>query len=366
MEITAAVVLQDRHFTNEKVELGELKSDEVLVKIVAAGMCHTDLAAKDQHMPFPLPAILGHEGAGIVLEVGAEVPGVSPGDHVVLTFASCGQCPNCLAGKPAYCLKFMAYNFGTRRPDGSCCHHLHGEPVAGSFFYQSSFATHAIAHVSNVVVVPQDLPLDVLAPLGCGIQTGAGAVLNCLKPEAEASIVVFGLGAVGLSALMAAKISGCRKIIAVDLHDSRLALAKELGATDCVNGSKGDAVEEVRRLTDGAGANYSIDATGVPAVMRQAVDVLTIGGSAIFLGVAPVGATVAIDAFSFMFGKTIRSSVEGDSVPKEFIPKLIELYREGRFPIEKMATYYDLADINRAAADSASGKAIKPIIRMPA
>lgn len=365
MEISAAVVTEDGKFSTKTISLGDLQADEILVRIVAAGMCHTDLAVKEQHMPFPLPAVLGHEGAGVVVDVGSNVKEVIPGDHVVLTFASCGRCVNCLADKPAYCLQFMAYNFGTRRPDGSCCHHLNGEPVAGSFFYQSSFATHSIAHVSNVVRVPNDIPLEVLAPLGCGIQTGAGAVLNCLKPESDASLSVFGLGAVGLSALMAARTRGCRKIIAVDLHDSRLALAKELGATDCINAASVDAVEEIRKLTEGAGVNYSIDATGVPAVMRQTVDVLTIGGVAVFLGVAPVGATVSIDAFSFMFGKTVRSSVEGDSVPKQFIPELVELYRSGRFPIDRLATYYDFADINQAAADSASGKAIKPIIRMP-
>lgn len=364
MEILAAVVKEKGHFAVEKVELGTPRDDEVLVKIVASGMCHTDLAVKDQHIPFPLPAVLGHEGAGIVVAVGEKVAKLAPGDHVVLTYASCGQCPNCLKGKPAYCDAFLGYNLGTCRPDGSCTHHQHDKPLAASFFYQSSFATHAIAHQRNVVKVPADLPLETLAPLGCGIQTGAGSVFNCLKPAAGSSIAVFGMGAVGLSATMAAKVAGCTTIIAVDVQSQRLALAKELGATHTLNGNEVLPIEEMRRIVPG-GVDYAVEATGIPWVMSDSVEALAGTGTAVLLGVAPHGAKVQFSAATLLGGRTIRSSIEGDSIPEIFIPRLVELYRRGLFPFDRIAKYYDLADINQAAADSESGATIKPIIRMP-
>ncbi|ENO84122.1 NAD(P)-dependent alcohol dehydrogenase [Thauera linaloolentis] len=366
MEIQAAIVKETHgRFSIESLELSAPQADEVLVRIVASGMCHTDLAVRDQHIPLPLPMVLGHEGAGVVVEVGANVRKVAPGDHVVLTFASCGQCPRCLQGKPAYCDAFLPYNVGTCRPDGSCTHHQHGQPVAASFFYQSSFATHAIAHHRNVVKVPSDLPLDTLAPLGCGIQTGAGTVLNCLKPAAGSSIAVFGIGAVGLSAVMAAKVAGCATIVAVDVHAERLALARELGATHAVNGRDGDAVAAIQALQPG-GVDFSVEATGIPAVMAQAVEALSGLGTAVLLGVAPAGAQVSFNAATLLGGRTIRSSIEGDSVPDVFIPQLIGLYRRGLFPFDRMARHYALADINQAVADSESGATIKPILRMPA
>lgn len=365
MEIQAAIVKEKGTFSVENVDLGSPQADEVLVKIVASGMCHTDLAVRDQHVPLPLPIVLGHEGAGVVVQVGENVSKVKPGDHVVLSFASCGQCSSCLQGKPAYCSAFVAYNFGTRRPDGSCTHHRHGHPIAASFFYQSSFATHAIAHQRNIVKVPSELPLEMLAPLGCGVQTGAGAVMNCLKPAAGASIAVFGVGAVGLSAVMAAKVAGCATIIAVDVHPSRLALAMELGATHVLNGRECNAVEEIAAIQAG-GVDYTIEATGIPAVMTQAVNALSGMGTAVLLGVAPAGAQVTFDAAALLGGRTIRSTIEGDSVPEVFIPQLIALYRRGLFPFDRMARYYNLDQINQAAADSKSGITIKPIIRMPA
>lgn len=366
MEIQAAVVKEKKGaFSIEALELSPPQADEVLVKIVASGMCHTDLAVRDQHIPLPLPVVLGHEGAGIVIEVGANVSKVAPGDHVVLTFASCGQCPNCLQGRPAYCSAFLSYNVSTRRPDGSCTHHQHGHPVAASFFYQSSFATHAIAHQRNVVKVPSDLPLETLAPLGCGVQTGAGTVLNCLAPSPGSSIAVFGVGAVGLSAVMAAKFAGCATIIAVDVHAERLALAQELGATHVVNGRDANALEAIGAIQIG-GVDYSIEATGIPAVMTQAVEALSGTGTAVLLGVAPQGAQVCFNAATLLGGRTIRSSIEGDSVPEIFIPQLIGLYRRGLFPFDRLAKYYELSQINEAVADSENGVTIKPIIKMPA
>jgi aryl-alcohol dehydrogenase len=366
VKIDAALIREKSGpFSIESMELSAPQPNEVLVKVVATGMCHTDLAVRDQHIPLPLPMVLGHEGAGIVVEVGGNVSDVAPGDHVVLTFASCGECSSCLQGKPAYCTQFLAYNVSTCRPDGSCTHHQRGNKLGASFFYQSSFATHAIAHKRNVVKVPADLPLEVLAPLGCGVQTGAGTVLNCLKPPAGSSIAVFGVGAVGLSAVMAAKIAGCATIIAVDVNAGRLDFARELGATHAVNSREGDPVAAIRGICS-EGVDSSIEAIGIPSVMTQTVEALNGLGTAVLLGVAPHGAQVSFPAAILLGGRTIRSSIEGDSVPKVFIPELIALFRRGLFPFDRMSRYYDLGNINQAVADATSGAAIKPIIRMPA
>ena len=363
MEIRAAVVREKGSFVVEAADLAPPKADEVLVKIVATGLCHTDLAVRDQHIPLPLPAVLGHEGAGIVAEVGAGVTKVVPGDAVVISYAACGRCANCLSGRPAYCDQFVAYNVGARRPDGSCTHHQNGEPLTSSFFGQSSFGTYALASERSVVKVPKDIPLDILGPLGCGIQTGAGAVLNVLKPKAHESIAVFGLGAVGLSAVMGAKIIGCARIVAVDIVESRLNLAKELGATHTVQANKEDAVVAVQNLARG-GVDYAVEATGIPAVMTQAFDVLKPSGTVVVLGVAPPGARVSVDASSLLGGKTIKGAIEGDSIPDIFIPQLINYYRRGLFPFDRLIRRYKFSEINKAAADSERGEAIKPVLMM--
>ena len=366
MQIQAAVCREkDGAFTLESVELSEPQADEVVVKIVASGMCHTDLAVRDQHIPLPLPAVLGHEGAGIVAKVGAGVTKFKAGDHVVLSYGSCGKCGNCLSGRPAYCAQFLPFNVGTCRPDGSCTHQQNGKAMTGAFFYQSSFATYALTHVRNVVKVADDLPLEVLAPLGCGIQTGAGAVFNCLRPQAGSSIAIFGAGAVGLSAVMAAAVAGCAVIIVVDVQEARLALAKELGATVVVNARTADSVAAVREAS-GGGVDSAVEATGLPAVMTQAFDSLNGTGTCVVLGVAPAGATVSVDASALLGGKKIRGAIEGESVPEVFIPQLIALWRAGKFPFDRLAKFYTLDQINDAAHDSERGLTIKPILRMPA
>lgn len=364
MEIQAAVCRENGRFAVEDVDLCEPQPNELTVKIIASGMCHTDLAVRDQHLPLPLPAVLGHEGAGIVVGVGSAVSKFKLGDHVVLSYGHCGECKPCLSGRPAYCAQFLAYNVGTRRPDGSCTHSQHGKALTGAFFYQSSFATYAVTHVHNAVKVDNDLPLEVLAPLGCGIQTGAGAVFNCLRPQAGSTIAIFGAGAVGLSAVMAAAATGCVGIIVVDVLDSRLALARELGATQVVNAKNGDAVAAIRATT-GVGVDFAVEATGIPAVMTQAFDSLHGTGTLVVLGVAPAGATVNFDASSLLGGKTVCGAIEGESIPEVFIPQLVALWKAGKFPFDKLEKFYTLAQINEAAHDSERGLTIKPIIRMP-
>jgi len=365
-EITAAVVRERGSFALEAAHLEAPRDDEVLVRVVATGLCHTDLVVRDQVYPVPLPIVLGHEGAGVVEAVGPAVQKVAPGDHVAVSFLNCGRCRPCFDGSPASCANFNDMNFAGHRPDGS--HALtsgeNGDPLHDRFFGQSSFATHAIANERNTVKVGDDAPLELLGPLGCGIQTGAGTVLRALHVDAGSSFAVTGVGAVGLSAVMAARVAGATTIIAVDVVPSRLDLARELGATHVVNGAEADAVAEIRRVT-GSGVDYALDTTGLPALIGQAVDGLRQRGTAAILGASRPEATLDIAANAFMQScKTIMGVVEGDSVPDVFVPQLLELHRQGRFPFDRLVTFYDFDQIGQAAADTESGATIKPILRI--
>ncbi len=361
MLISAAIVREKGTFVLEEAELDAPRPDEILIRLKAVGMCHTDLAVRDQHVPLPLPVVLGHEGAGVVEQVGSRVTAFVPGDHVVLSYGSCGQCAKCTEGRPYNCERFIACNASGCRLDGTSTIHQHGTALTASFFSQSSFATYALATERNAVKVPRDLPLELLAPLGCGIQTGAGAVLNALKPKRGSAIAIFGTGAVGLSAVMAAAVADCGVIIAVDVSDERLALARELGATHGVNANAADAVAEIMQIT-GTGADNAVEATGVPRVMEQAFAGLSSTGTLIVLGVAPFGATLTIAASDILNGKTIRGAIEGESVPDRFLPQLVALWQAGRFPFDRLIRSYRFSDINEAAADAEHGRTIKPVL----
>lgn len=365
MQATAAIVeKKGGEFILDQVELEEPREGEVLVKIVSAGICHTDLTVRDQYYPTPLPAVLGHEGAGIIEKVGSGIQGLAPGDKVVLSFAYCGFCPSCLTGHQAYCPSLFPLNFGGRRADGSSPVSRNGEPLNAVFFGQSSFATYAIASQNNCVKVAADAPLELLGPLGCGIQTGAGTVLNALQPEPGSSIAIFGVGSVGLSAVMAARLSGCLRIIAVDQRASRLELARELGATDVIDATSTDALEAIRAMT-GGGVDYAMDTTAIPQVLRQAVDCTHNRGECAVVGGAPLGTEFTLDMNTMLFGRKLRGVVEGSSTPQVFIPKLIALQKAGLFPFERLCTVYDFDRINEAVEDTErTGKAIKAVLRM--
>ncbi|MEU1520327.1 NAD(P)-dependent alcohol dehydrogenase [Streptomyces sp. NPDC005811] len=363
MHITAALTeAKGAPFTLAPLELDDPRPGEVVVRMVSSGVCHTDLIVRDQWYPVPLPAVLGHEGAGVVEAVGNGVTQVAPGDHVVLTFNSCGGCRMCAQGRTAYCDQFLAYNFGGSRIDGTTPLHRETGDVHGVFFGQSAFATYALAGERNVVKVDPGAPLELLGPLGCGIQTGAGGVLNSLKPPAGSSIAIFGAGSVGLSAVMAAVVAGCTTIVAVDLNEHRLELAQELGATHVINGGEGNTVERLRELTGGLGLDYALETTAVPAVLRQAVDALNQGGTCGLIGAAALGTEVTLDMSSLLFGRAVRGIVEGDSVPQLFIPKLVDLYQQGRFPFDKLIKSYAFEDINQAVEDSEKGITLKPVL----
>jgi len=360
---TQAAIAQapDVPFAIETIELDEPREQEVLVRLVATGICHTDLALKASGRF--TPGVLGHEGAGVIERVGSAVRGLAPGDHVVLSYFACHHCSECVSGHTAYCENGFVPNYGGGRADGSHPVSWNGQPIPSNFFNQSSFARHAIAHQNNAVKVPADLPLEMLGPLGCGFQTGAGAVLNAFKLQPGQSLAVFGAGAVGLAAVMAAKAAGAQVIVAVDLNADRLALSRELGATHAIKGDEQDAVAAIKQAAPG-GVDFSLECIGSPAVLRQAFDSLKPLGSCGLLGVSAPGKEVAIEMNSLLQGRRLLGLIEGDSDPQRFVPQMIELYRAGRFPFDRLVAFYPFENINQAIADMASGKTIKPVLRM--
>jgi aryl-alcohol dehydrogenase len=369
MKTVAAVVDKaGAPFELREVELDGPRAGEVLVRMVAAAICHTDLAVRDGAVPFPFPAVLGHEGAGVVEAVGEGVTHVAAGDRVVLSFASCGACPTCTTGHPALCKRSYPLRWGGARPDGSTTMTAAsngGGPVHGSFFGQSSFARHAVVAGRAVVPVPgtEDGPLEHLAPLGCGVQTGAGAVLNVLQPAPGSTLVVTGVGAVGLSAVMAAALTPAGRIVAVDVLPERLALARELGATDTIDARDADLLALLAELSDGLGVDYVVETSGVVPVLQQAIRSVTSGGTVAVVGAPALGATLEIEVTAIISGaRRIVGVVEGDSDPPRFIPTLMALQRHGRFPLERLIRTYPFAEIETAAADAHAGRTIKPVL----
>ncbi|OKH86341.1 NAD(P)-dependent alcohol dehydrogenase [Thalassospira sp. TSL5-1] len=365
MEICAAVAREKGgDFSLETLEIEAPRAGEILVKVVATGVCHTDLAVRDGHLPTPLPVVLGHEGAGIVTQVGAGVTKVAPGDHVVMTFNFCGHCPSCEDNAPSYCYEFFPRNFFATRPDGSTALSNQDGSIHANFFGQSSFATYAICHELNIVKVKPEAPLNLLGPLACGVQTGAGAVLNALKVGAGKSFAVFGTGSVGLSAVMAAKVADAKTIIAIDTNDKRLELARELGATHTINPGKTGTIDAIMATLE-HGVNFALDTTGIPAVIRTAVESLAPRGTCGILGASGPDVEIVLNETHLMSaGRKLVGIVEGDSSPDTFIPFLIDLYLQGRFPFDKLVTFYPFAKINQAVEDSATGTSVKPVVLM--
>jgi aryl-alcohol dehydrogenase len=338
----------------ESLELEGPRDDELLVRLVASGICHTDIDFVDDWDEADNAVVLGHEGAGVVERVGKRVKSVKRGDHVVLSYQSCGHCRQCRSGRPAHCKHLYEANFGFQRLDGSNA--LQRSGVRGHFFGQSSFATHSLATERNLIKVSKDLPLEVLSPLGCGLQTGAGTVMNSLKVSKEASIAVFGTGAVGLAAVMAARLVGADPIIGVDIKPWRLKLGLKLGATHAIDNRRQDVAARIADIT-GRGVDYVVETTGSPKMHQLAIDVLNPHGVVALL-------TGESGTDSLPEGRKTLGIIEGDAVPQHFIPKLIELYQAGQFPFDRLIKFYDFSDINQAIADAKRGDTIKPVLRI--
>ncbi|AMM21842.1 geraniol dehydrogenase [Frondihabitans sp. PAMC 28766] len=366
MEITAAVIREvGGDVALEKVDLETPRADEILVKITAVGLCHTDIATIAGALPFPMPGVLGHEGSGIVAEVGSDITKVVPGDRVAISFASCGTCPACVSGEPAYCHQFMALNYAGTRPDGSSTTSNSEGPVGSSFFGQSTFGTHAITKERNVVKVPDDFPLELAGPLGCGIQTGAGAIMRSLKAAKGSAVVVAGGGSVGLSGVLGAVVQGCSTIILVEPVAARRELALTLGATHVIDPAAGPVDEQIRAIVPD-GAQYGFDTTRIPAVIAAVLNAL---GNQGVLGLVAIPADPTASMSlplipALLLGLTVKGIVEGDSVPDEFIPQLMSLYQEGRFPFDKLITKLPFDQINEGMKAQHDGTAIKVVLTL--
>jgi aryl-alcohol dehydrogenase len=364
MKITAAVArTPGADFTLETVELDEPRADEIRVRIHAVGLCHTDLVARDGAMPFALPAVLGHEGAGVVEAVGSDVTKVATGDRVAITFRSCGACARCKSGDPAYCHSMPAMNYIGMRLDGSKSIHQGGADLASNFFGQSSLATHALTYERNVIKLPADMPFEVAGPMGCGIQTGAGGIMKALACEAGSSLLILGGGAVGLSAVMGAKIQGCGTVIVVEPHAVRRSLALELGATHVIDPTAEPDLAAAVRAILAIGVDYAFDTTGRPDTLTATMACLGPKGVFGIVGIPPAGTPMPGDLGTVLtFGQTVRGIIEGDSDPDVFLPELMTHWREGRLPLERLIKTFPLAQINEAVVAQHHGDCVKVVL----
>jgi aryl-alcohol dehydrogenase len=353
-------------FVVERVTIDDPRPDELLVRIVAAGICHTDLSARDGTLPFGLPAVLGHEGSGVVQVVGGAATGFAEGDHVVLSGAYCGSCPVCLDGNLVYCPSFPVLSRAGRRRDGSATlFDAADQPLNGLFVGQSSFSTHVVVRAVNAVKVSKSAPLELLGPLGCGVMTGAGGVLDTLRPPVGSTLAVFGLGGVGMSAVLAGRLAGCARIVAVDVHPGRLKLSLEVGATDAIDASDTDAVATIQDLT-GGGADYAVEASGVASVGVAAVESTHGQGSTLLLGAPPAGAELTLPWTSVLRGRTVRGAIMGGANPRHFIPRMVDFIAQGRFDLQRLVSFYPMDAVAEAVEALERGTAVKPVLLMPA
>src|SRR5690625_5003852 len=364
-----ALVVEEKgaEFVEQELQLEGPARGEVLVRIVAAGVCHTDEITRHGDMPMPFPAVLGHEGSGIVEEIGEGVTKVAPGDKVIIGWPWCGECRNCLAGEHRYCLRTGEALVSGRRfkgeRAGTSAYSRNGESINGHFFGQSSFATYSITNADALVKVPGDTPLEMLGPLACGLGTGAGAVLNEAQPKLGDSVLIVGVGAVGLAAIMAARNSGVTRIIAADLHDNRLEMAEEFGATHVINSGSENLIEAVKKIT-GSTVDYAFDCTGVISVIEQLAETVGMLGTLVLVGGAPANARFSLDHLNTLWGKKVIGVLGGGGRSGQLIPALVDLYHQGRFPFDKLVKYYEMGDIEQALADSKAGDVVKPILRI--
>ena len=347
-----------------EVDVQDPAPGEVRIQMAAGGVCHSDLHVMSGHLPAPLPAVLGHEGAGIVADVGTGVTAVKPGDHVIpLWRLSCGECEYCSGGRPALCAAGTEIRWSGRLLDGTTRFKLDGEEIK-HFAGVSSFSNYTVLPEQAVLKIPDDLPLERAALLGCAVITGVGAVTHGAGVKPGGTVAVFGTGGVGVNVVQGAALSGAEQIIAVDLIPSRLEEAKRFGATHAVNASEGDPVEQIRDLTGGRGVDYSFEVIGLPVTMRQAYDCLAKRGVAMMVGISPSTAEITIPSMSLVFEeRVVTGSLYGSAAPKIDIPRLIDLYRAGKLMLDELLTRtYPIEEINQAYADLESGATLRSVV----
>lgn len=363
MKSITAAVLREPHgnFSLESAILDNLQDGELLVRLEACGICHTDEKFREL---LPLPAVLGHEGAGIVEETSPGVNTVKTGDRVILSYPWCGKCPHCMANEPYQCESISVLKFGGSRIDKSRTIFIDGEPVTSAFFQQSSFASCAIVPERSVIPAPPDLPAEMLAALPCSIQTGAGAIINSFGIKKEESLIIFGTGAVGLSAVMAAKMMGAGPIICVDKIQNRLDLATELGADHVLNINAGDIPRMVREIKP-RGVQYVFETSTTVKALEDSLECIGQGGRIGIVSYPHGGEKFPFTTKNlFLRLGSIQGIIQGHSVPLKFIPKMIDWQRQGIFPYHKLITVYAFSDINNAFRDAAAGKVVKPVLIM--
>jgi aryl-alcohol dehydrogenase len=362
MKVVAAVSREGQPAPQlEELELATPRAGEILVRVITAGICHTDLRAHAGIIKLtPKPVVLGHEGAGFVEAVGEGVTELRAGDRIVMSGSSCGHCARCRDNFPSYCVESMPRSFSGARLDGSTSLSRGSEKIHSHFFGQSSFATHAIADARGAVKIADDVPFEVASPLGCGVITGAGAVLRSFGLRAGQSLAVFGAGGVGLSAIMAARLAGALRILAIEPQPARRKLALELGATHAVDPAEGDLSAVLREIAPD-GVNYALNTTTQPAVMDAAQRVL--GAHGILGFVSATSQPYMTPMFPLMIGgQSLRGIVGGDAAPRQFIPMLLEYWRQGRFPVDRLVQTFPFDQIAAAFEACKAGTAIKPVL----
>lgn len=364
MKLRAAVVRQrNGPFELEDLWIEEPRSDEVLVDLKAVGICRTDLHIRGQEYPVPaFPVVAGHEGAGVIAQVGSDVENLAVGDRVVISYPSCGECRQCHSHNPAYCSHGFALSFGGQRLDGSSAlTDRDGSRVNGHVFQQSSFASACIAPARSVVRVNTDISDAWLAPLGCGLQTGTGVILDALRVPAGATVAVVGTGAVGLAAVAAARSVGAARVIAVDTNPRRLKMAEEFGAD--LGLQPGDRPMQQQILdVEPAGVDFLIDTTAHPQLLADLLGAVAMTGTSALVGAAPAGTTSPIDMNLLLNGRSLRGSIQGDSVPEVAVPRLISMIETSQLPVHLMVREYPLEQINQAVVDMEAGMVVKPVL----
>jgi Zn-dependent alcohol dehydrogenase len=354
--VKAAVVNESYELVIEDLEVPEPGPGEVLVRLVATGVCHTDLSVLQGNLPVPLPIVIGHEGAGVVERLGPGVDTVSVGDHVVCSIVvSCGECHQCYIGNLALCEKGSQVAFGGTMLDGTTRLRGNGRDYH-HFFCQSSFAEYAVVPARALVCVRRDAPLETLSVLGCGAMAGIGAVMRRAEVVPGASVVVIGAGGVGLSAVMAARAVGATTIVAVDVKDEKLARAQDLGATHVVNSTTDDVVSAVMAAT-GRGADYAFDAVGNEATLGAAFQSVRPGGDVVAIGLTHIANTITIDIFSLLLQKRLTGTYAGSITPRVDIPAAVDLFMDGRLPLDKLiSSQYKLDELPQAYEDLEAGR----------
>jgi S-(hydroxymethyl)glutathione dehydrogenase / alcohol dehydrogenase len=365
MHIHAAVLWeQGQPLSVEAAVLDAPGPGEVLVEIKSAGVCHSDLHPVRGDWPAKVPLVLGHEGAGIVREVGAGVTAVRPGDHVVLCWApACGVCPPCLEGRAVLCDRVEKVSFRNKLPSGAARLHARGQDVA-PFLGTACFSDFVVVPEAGAIPVPADVPFDALATIGCAVVTGVGAVTNAGRVPQGARVAVIGAGGVGLNVVQGASIAGCERIIAIDLRPVPLAIAQQFGATDTIDAAR-DVPAEVRGLTAGRGADFVFDTVGSPATLGTALAATRKGGTVVLTGLSRVDSQGSIPMFPFvMQEKRLIGSVYGSGQPARDIPRLVSLYQEGRLKLaELVSRTYTLDKVNDALAALAASDGARGVIR---